>query len=89
MYETTHSIYLKVGTLLMEQIGTCDFFSGSVTLYDGDVECCLLTTLIVSRDSGDGGIESLHPVWWEFTTTLDGESLCNDFSFDEMLRAVY
>ena len=89
MYETTPSIYLKVGELLMEQIGTRDFFSGSVTLYDGDVECRLLTTLIVSRDSEDGGIVSLHPVWWDFTTTLGEELLCNDFSFGEMLKAVY
>ena len=89
MYETTPSIYLKVGELLMEQIGTSDFFTGSVTLYDGDVECRLITTLVVSRDRGDGGIVSLHPVWWDFTTTLGDELLCNDFSFSEMLKAVY
>jgi hypothetical protein len=89
MYETTPSIYLKVGTMLMEQIGTRDFFSGSVELCDGDVECRLLTTLVVSRDSDDDGIVSLHPVWWEFTTTLYGEELCNDFSFNEMLKNVY
>ena len=87
MYETTPKIYLKVAELLLETIGTCDFFSGGVSLVDGDVECRLTTTLVVARDDSDHGrIVELLPVWWEFTTIDGAEELCNDFSFSEMVK---
>jgi hypothetical protein len=87
MYETTPKIYLKVAELLLETIGTSDFFSGGVSLTDGDVECRLTTTLIVVRDESDHGrIVELLPVWWEFTTMHGAEELCNDFSFNEMAK---
>lgn len=87
MYETTPKIYLKVAELLLETIGTSDFFSGGVSLTDGDVECRLTTTLIVVRDESDHGrIVELLPVWWEFTTMHGAEELRNDFSFNEMAK---
>ncbi len=90
MYETTPTIYFKLATLLLEQIATRDFFAGSVTLYDGDVECRLICTVIVCHDRHDPAlIESISPVWWEMHTTHGAEELDNDFSFSEMLQYIH
>lgn len=89
IYETTPTIYFSIAELLFEKIGLGDFFSGSVTLNDGDVECRLITTLVVVRDKyNPNRIVALRPVWWEFKTNNGVEELMNDFSFDEMLESV-
>lgn len=87
MYETTPTIYFKLASLLAEQIGMRHFFSGVVVCHDGDIECRLVCTVVVSRDKRNpSSITSIAPVWWELRTTSGAEELCNDFSFDEMLQ---
>ena len=87
MYETTPTIYFKLASLLAEQIGMRHFFSGVVVCHDGDIECRLVCTVVVSREKRNPrSITSIAPVWWELRTTSGAEELCNDFSFDEMLQ---
>ena len=87
MYELTPTIYLKLASLLAEQIGMRHFFSGVVVCHDGDIECRLVCTVVVSREKRNPrSITSIAPVWWELRTTSGAEELCNDFSFDEMLQ---
>lgn len=89
MYETTPSVYLKIAELLLAKIGTRDFFSGSVTLHDGDVECRLICTLVVSRERYiPYCVVELLPVWWEFRTSTENGELSNDFSFSEMISYI-
>jgi hypothetical protein len=89
MYETTPSVYLKIAELLLAKIGTRDFFSGNVTLHDGDVECRLICTLVVSRERHiPYCVVELLPVWWEFRTSTENGELSNDFSFSEMMRYI-
>jgi hypothetical protein len=89
MYETTPSVYLKIAELLLAKIGTRDFFSGSVTLHDGDVECRLICTLVVSRERHiPYCVVELLPVWWEFRTSTENGELSNDFSFSEMISYI-
>ena len=89
MYETTPSVYLKIAELLLAKIGTRDFFSGSVTLHDGDVECRLICTLVVSRERHiPYCVVELLPVWWEFRTSTENGELSNDFSFNEMMSYI-
>ena len=89
MYETTPSVYLKIAELLLAKIGTRDFFSGSVTLHDGDVECRLICTLVVSRERHiPYCVVELLPVWWEFKTSTENGELSNDFSFSEMMSYI-
>ena len=89
MYETTPSVYLKIAELLLAKIGTRDFFSGSVTLHDGDVECRLICTLVVSRERHiPYCVVELLPVWWEFRTSTENGELINDFSFSEMISYI-
>ena len=87
MYETTPTIYFKLASLLAEQIGMRHFFSVVVVCHDGDIECRLVCTVVVSREKRNPrSITSIAPVWWELRTTSGAEELCNDFSFDEMLQ---
>ena len=90
MYEISNSLYLEIAERLADAIRSKSFFSGVVTLYEGDVECRLCCTLIISRSNENepGGVEritSIVPVWWELKTDVFGEVICNDFSFNTML----
>lgn len=90
MYEISSSLYLEIAERLADALRSKSFFSGVVTLYDGDVECRLCCTLIISRSnenepSGVERITSIVPVWWELKTALFDEPMDNDFSFNTML----
>ena len=90
MYEMTPTLYLELASLLVEQIGTRDFYSGTIICRDGDVECRLICTVVVNGDRSDPRrITSIVPVWWELRTTHGAEELDNDFSFSEMLNYIY
>lgn len=89
MYNVSTQLYLDLADKLFEQITTKEFFSGVVTLYDGDIECRLITTLIIERESKPNEeysfprITNLVPVWWEFHTFEGDRELLNNFSFSE------
>ena len=90
MYEISNSLYLEMAERLADAIRSKSFFSGVVTLHDGDVECRLCCTLIISRSnendpSGAERITSIVPVWWELKTAINDEPIFNDFSFNTML----
>ena len=93
MYEISNALYLRIAEHLSDAIGRKDFYSGSLSLVDGNVECRLCCTLIVSRNKVCEGecprITRLAPVWWELKTTMDGEVIDNDFSFGTMLTYFY
>ena len=90
MYEISSTVYLEMAERLADAVRSKSFFSGVVTLYDGDVECRLCCTLIITRSkeddpSGAERITSIVPVWWELKTAIGDEAICNDFSFKMML----
>lgn len=90
MYEISSSLYLEIAERLADAIRSKSFFSGVVTLHDEDVEHRLCCTLIISRSSENepSGVEritSIVPVWWELKSEINGEPICNDFSFKTML----
>lgn len=94
MYEVSDALYLRIAEHLSDAIGRKSFFSGCVPITEGDVECSLCCTLIVSRSKEVVGgeyprITRLMPVWWELKTTMAGEVIDNDFSFGEMLTYFY
>ena len=93
MYEISDALYLRIAEHLSDAIGRKDFFSGSVPLVDGNVECRLCCTLVVSRSrecvDEYPRITRLTPVWWELKTTIEGEVVDNDFSFGTMLTYFY
>ena len=94
MYEISSSLYLEIAERLADAIRSKSFFSGVVTLYDGDVEHRLCCTLIISRSnenepSGAERITSIVPVWWELKSSINGEPICNDFSFKTMLTYLF
>ena len=89
MYEISESIYRRLAKMLIDEIGLSDFFSGSVTCYDGEVECRLVCTVVVRRSKRNPRtIVGIAPVWWDLHSTIGEERLCNDFSFNEMLSTI-
>lgn len=95
MYSISNHIYRDLGDSLIAAIGAKEFFSGSVCVVDGDVECRLICTLIIERrrePNGEercGAITSIRAVWWECRTTIAQEELYNDFSFSELLETIF
>ena len=95
MYSISNHIYRDLGDSLIAAIGAKEFFSGSVYVVDGDVECRLICTLIIERrrePNGEercGAITSIRAVWWECRTTIAQEELYNDFSFSELLEIIF
>ena len=95
MYEISPSIYRKIGDRLIGAIGRKEFFTGSVDLTHGDVECRLICTLIVEHNGVPtegrcfSPITALIPIWWEFHTIVDGEERLNDFSFRELCEDLF
>ena len=85
MYEISDKLYANVAEELVVAIGAKEFFSGSVVAMDDEVECRLVTTLIVSHDEDCRSITSIVPVWWECHTTIGGCEVCNDFSFSSVI----
>ncbi|MBR2429413.1 MAG: hypothetical protein IKB15_05480 [Alistipes sp.] len=89
------SIYREVGNRLMAAIGGKEYFSGSIDLTHGDVECRLTCTLFIRRDQQptEGRcfrpVTALIPVWWEFSTSVGGEERMNDFSFRELTELLF
>ena len=85
MYEISDKLYANVAEELVTAIGAKDFFSGSVAVMDDEVECRLVTTLIVSHDENCRSITSIVPVWWECHTTIGSCEVYNDFSFSALV----
>lgn len=94
MYSISNQMYHDLADRLIAAIGKRKFFSGSVAIVAGDVECRLICTLIIERYRGAdptrrvGEIVAIRPVWWECQTTISEETLLNDFSLSELLQTV-
>lgn len=90
MYTLSSDFYRTIADRLREETGDAGYFSGSLTLNDGNVECRLTTSAVVHRKTipmpeGDFNIiVDFVPVWWEFTSVRNGKSLLNDFSFNTL-----
>lgn len=89
MYEISERLYANIAEELILAVGAKDFFSGSVVVDDGDVECRLVTTLVVSHDSVDRAVTAMLPVWWECYTTIGEYEICNDFSFCTLCEYIF
>lgn len=94
MYEISPQLYLEIANALLSEIGTANFFSGSINLTHHDIFCKLICTVIVRRErtiepeDSHPAVEQLCDVWWEFHTTEGGEELCNDFSFSTLQQYI-
>ena len=90
MYEISSKLYLEIADRLMAEIGSKEYFSGTILCTHGDIECKLLCSLIIERertaapDQNYPTIVDIVPVWWEFSTVEGSVELLNDFSFSEL-----
>lgn len=79
MIEITDDTYRLIAARLREEIACADWYNGSVELSTGGLNCRLvLTAIIYRRDemSPEGPrrpISDVVPVWWEFSTAIEGD----------------
>lgn len=95
MYEFSSDVYVEVAQRLLEAIGDNGYFNGVVTYHDDDV-CCRLHVMVVVRTLRTPSRlrvpvtdVALVPVWWEMSTVRCDEEVENDFSFNEMMDALW
>lgn len=84
MITITENIYNDVAQLLMQHIGDEHIFNGTVEYDAEEFYSALTCTLIICRDSNDGRILSILPVWWEFRLNMEAGDELNDFSWQEL-----
>ncbi len=87
--EITPALYALVAERLAEAIDDKQWFSGTISIPDPQMECSLKLSAIVYRNGhSPSDITDIVPVWWEFSTRVDGEECLNDFSF-RYLRTLF
>ena len=90
MIEICNETYRELAKRLRDAIGMADYFNGSVELENEEWSARLVVTLIIYRrtETVPEGIRKpisdTVPVWWELTTTQNGQPVTNDFSFSEL-----
>lgn len=82
MITVTDSIYRALAVRLIEQIGSSDFFNGSVEHDTDEFGSRLTATLIIYRGR-DGAITDIVPVWWEYHLEQCRGEAMTDFSWRE------
>ena len=94
MYKTATDVYISAAGHLLEAVDDRNYYSGTVEWCDDDTEYALTVSAVVYREWADmpEGRQSvvcdMVPVWWEFHTTVSGEEVLNDFSFNELRRCI-
>lgn len=92
LYPVIPDLYRTTARLLLERIGSRNFFSGSISFRYGSRDCRLVATIVVYRsverlpEGDEERIDDLVPVWWEFHTGDAAGEHGNDFSFRELKR---
>lgn len=87
--EITPALYASVVRHLAEAIDDKQWFSGTISIPHPEMECSLTSALIVYRNgTSPADITDIVPVWWEFSTKIDGVECLNDFSF-RYLRSLF
>lgn len=86
MFSITDQVYQKVAGRLMDEIGSLDYFNGTVECQTDEYHSTLVATLIVYRNNSL--IDDIIPVWWEFHTAGEECEKPNDFSFSTLKEFV-
>ncbi len=90
MIEITNEIYRAVAGRLKEEIGSAEYFNGTVEYETEELYSALTLTAIVYRrtdrfpEGARRPIADIVPVWWEFSTVQQFGEALNDFSFSEL-----
>lgn len=90
MIEIEEKDYVRIAELLKNEIDDSDFFNGTIEHDTERFYSTLTATAIVYRKTVSmpegrfSRIEDAVPVWWNFTTSADGQLQPNDFSFETL-----
>lgn len=90
MFTISSQLYQEIASRLRDAVGRNSYFSGSLEFAFEGTDCKLTASLVIYRknvgmpDCPNDVIDDVVPVWWEFATMRDGESVLNDFSFRDL-----
>ena len=95
MIQTDSKTYHEIASRIAGEIGTADYFNGTVEYGTDEFDSTFTATLLVYRQENqmpEGRrkvVEDVKPVWWNFTTIMPEEGeVINDFSFPEFRRCL-
>lgn len=94
MFTITPIIYSELAALLVADIDSKSYYSGTVTLYTPQVDYHLTATLmlryreVVCPDTSYCQISEIIPVWWEMSYVDDDGEQPNDFDFNILARNI-
>lgn len=87
----TDKVYLELADALADSVYNRDYYSGTVTVVEGDIEFTLEGAFAMYygkfRDEefiGCRMLTDIIPIWWNFIVCEGSELYNNDFSFDEL-----
>lgn len=92
--EITDADYRLVANRLLNAIGSCDYFNGTVKCCHDDFYSSLTASLVIYKTSPTpivamNDTTDIVPVWWEFHTTTPEGEIMNDFSFSTLKEYLF
>lgn len=92
--EITDADYRLVANRLLNAIGSCDYFNGTVKCCHDDFYSSLTVSLLIYKTSPTpivamNDTTDIIPVWWEFHTTTPEGEIMNDFSFSTLKEYLF
>ena len=92
--EITDADYRLVANRLLNAIGSCDYFNGTVKCCHNDFYSSLTASLVIYKTSPTpivamNDTTDIVPVWWEFHTTTPEGEIMNDFSFSTLKEYLF
>lgn len=91
IYQVSGDAYHKLGVALVETVYNRDYYSGSITICDDDIELTITGEFVMyfrevidDEYYGAEALVDISPIWWKFVATYGIDVLTTDFSFDEL-----
>ncbi|MFR9504283.1 MAG: hypothetical protein SNH73_07555 [Rikenellaceae bacterium] len=88
------TLYEQLALLLIDDIGSMDYYSGTITIEQEEADYSFEASLIIRYnevkfpEGYDTQISELIPVWWEMHSVTDEGEQLNDFDFNILRRAI-
>ncbi len=88
MISITNPMYAEMADLLAAQWGEGQhFYNGSIHYDTEEFYSTLTCSLILYRSEDESNaVKKTVPVWWDFSTCVDGALTANDFSWSEFVQ---
>ncbi len=88
------TLYERLGTLLLDEVDSKEYYSGDILFEDDQFDYTFNSTLLLryaEHDYPEGittELVDIQPIWWEFHSVGEDGEVLNDFDFTLLKRAV-